>query len=191
MIERKRRRSCLTCLMCMLALLLLAASCADPVNESAGTQAALPSETETHSDHTDTVAETTAEDVTPAETTSAPPQEDEKEHLFTLTLDETVYPTDFDSITFFVRSNQPGVALRLAPQYLMYRLEEEGEILVGYSGEEVLLEALPVDENDYTCIDMGFTRQSLIMEDEFTAGIYRIYHVEARDVYVEFELRDE
>ena len=184
----------------VLAVVCLMASCAEPSNDPAGTEPPSPSETNVHSAPGDTsgdtsgetLTETTAEEVTSSEEiTSEAATDADKEHLFTLTMEETVYPTNFQSILFYVRSTKPGVVLRLAPQYFVYRVEGDREILVGYCGEEVLLEAEPVDENTYAGIDLSFTPKSLIMEDEFTAGTYRIYHTDDREVYVEFELRNE
>ena len=125
------------------------------------------------------------------ESTFAPINDSEKEHEFTLIIDETVYPANFNSISFIVQSNKPGVALKLSPQYYVYRVEGNDEILVGFSGTETLIEAVPEDENDYTYIRMSFTQQSLLMNDHFTEGTYRIYHMDDSEVYVEFKLREE
>ena len=185
------KRTMIAGCMSVFMLVCLMASCT-VIDKDPGA-ALLPSETEPCSDGTDTAESVSAETTSEEAASASPDTSDgvEKTHPFTLVMNETVYATNFQSITFRVRSSEPGVTLCLEPKYFVYRVEEDSEILVGHCGEEVLLEATPVDENDYACIDLSFTPKSLIMEDEFTAGTYRIYHKDDREVYAEFELKDE
>lgn len=188
MFEKSRRGWLFVFLAGVLGIVCLMASCDDFVDDCFNTHEADNSEADlVFSDTTenDWISESTDE------LTSDSIEDDKQEHKFTIIMNEIVYPMDFDSVEFCVRCNQPGVAFELSPQYYVYRLDGDNEVLVGFSGLEVLFECQPVDENDYADIPMSFTRHSLMMEDEFIEGTYRIYHVDDSKVYAEFELRDE
>ena len=209
---KKRMIVCL-CALCVMAVALALAACTPGESGSetgeqtpstqtgectelsditdSGTDMAEPNtsaQTEENTDAADTVggaAETEEPDGSMEESSA-----DNEVHMFTIEMEETVYPTDFDWIRFKVIHNEPGISFVISAGYTVYRMEGDKMVPVGWNGTEELYEATPLQEDIHASVPFSFSHNSLLMWDEFTEGIYRVYHDIDKGVYAEFELKN-
>ena len=117
---------------------------------------------------------------------------------FTLQMKQDVYDEDFTDAFCVAVATEPGLILEICDDWAVYRVTENGEVLVGVDSRCQIWECKPLNEQDYVTFEFRIGHYSTIKEDgqDFTPGVYRIRpfnsHLPIEDlenIYADFEVK--
>ena len=122
--------------------------------------------------------------------TSSKPLDDSDYSDFTMSIEQTVYPTNVQQIKLILTAVEPGKAIRYDDAMTLIMPNASPVTPLAVSGSEILYETGIPAADEYATATVYFLlyKTQLVEMDEYTPGSYRILMATYDNKYVDFEL---